>query len=41
LEKGEKNKGIEVAKKALSNGLDIKTVVIITGLSEEEIKNLK
>ncbi|MBY0757201.1 Rpn family recombination-promoting nuclease/putative transposase [Clostridium sardiniense] len=41
LEKGEKNKGIEVAKKALSNGLDIKTVAIITGLSEEEIKNLK
>lgn len=39
--KGEKNKSIEIAKKALSSGLDIKTVSAITGLSENEIENLK
>ncbi|MBM7835630.1 Rpn family recombination-promoting nuclease/putative transposase [Clostridium sardiniense] len=41
LEQGEKNKSIEVAKKALNNGLDIKTVAIITGLSESEVEELK
>ncbi|WP_338631782.1 Rpn family recombination-promoting nuclease/putative transposase [Clostridium baratii] len=41
LEQGEKNKSIEIAKKALSSGLDIKTVSAITGLSENEIENLK
>lgn len=34
----EKNKSIEIAQKALSNELDIKTVSIITGLSENLIK---
>ena len=41
LEQGEKNKSIEIAKKALSSGLDIKTVSAITGLSENEIEKLK
>ncbi|MBY0757468.1 Rpn family recombination-promoting nuclease/putative transposase [Clostridium sardiniense] len=41
LQQGVKHEKIEVAKKALSNGLDIKTVSIITGLRENEIKKLK
>ena len=34
---GEKNKAIEIAKNSLKQGLDIKTIKTITGLSEEEI----
>lgn len=37
---GENNKAIEIAKKLLSKGLDIKEIIEITGLTEEEIKKL-
>ena len=41
LEEGAKQEKIDIAKKALSSGLDIKTVSEITGLSENEIEKLK
>jgi predicted transposase/invertase (TIGR01784 family) len=40
LEKGEKQAKIEIAKNSLSLGLDINTVLKLTGLTIEEIKNL-
>jgi len=40
-EDGEKNKAIEIAKTSFSQGLDIKTISLITGLSIEEIEKLR
>ena len=40
MQKGEKQAKIEIAKKSLDMGLDIKTVSNLTGLSVEEIKKL-
>lgn len=39
--KGERKKSIEVAKNLLNAGIDIVTISKSTGLSEEEIKNIK
>ncbi|WP_338631903.1 hypothetical protein [Clostridium baratii] len=33
-----KNKSIEIAEKSLRNGLDMQTISMITGLSENGIK---
>jgi len=38
---GEKNKAIEIAKNSLKQGLDMKTIETITGLSKEEIEKLR
>jgi len=38
---GERNKQIEIAIKSLKKGLDIEVISDITGLSVEEIKELK
>jgi len=38
---GEKAKAIEVAKKSLSENIDVKTIALITGLSIKEIEALK
>ena len=40
IEKGEKNKAIEIAK-SLLDVLDLETIALKTGLSEDEITNLK
>ncbi len=41
LKQGERNKAIEMVKKALVKGLDIKTISELTGLSESEIDSVK
>ncbi len=41
IEKGEKQKAIEIAKKSLLKGLDIEIVADLTGLSIEDIKKIK
>ena len=41
IEKGQKNKSLEIAKKMLENKTDIELIKEFTGLSEEEINNLK
>ena len=41
IKEGEKNKQIEIAKKLLQENIDIKIIISVTGLSEEELKNLK
>ncbi|MDT7918857.1 Rpn family recombination-promoting nuclease/putative transposase [Clostridium perfringens] len=41
IEKGENKKAIEIAKNAINNNLDDNTIKIITGLSLEEIKELR
>ncbi len=38
--KGKQEKAIEIAKNALSMGLNIEQIIKLTGLSEEEIKKL-
>ena len=38
--KGQKKEKIEIAKVSLKQGLDIKTIAIITGLTEKEIEKL-
>ena len=38
---GEKSKQLEIAKKSLEQNLDINVISTITGLSIEEINNLK
>ena len=38
---GEKNKGIEVAKKLLNRKVPIDEIVEITGLNKDEIEELK
>ena len=37
---GEKNKAYEIAMKSLQQGLDLETIKIITGLTDDEIVNL-
>ena len=41
LKEGEKKAKIEIAKISLKQGLDIKTISLITGLAENEIKEIK
>lgn len=41
IEKGENKKAIEIAKNAINNNLDHNTIKIITGLSLEEIEELR
>ena len=41
IEKGSYAKAIETARKSLSMGLPIETIMELTGLSEEEIEQLK
>ena len=41
IDKGKKVREIEIAKKSLAQGLDINTVSKITGLTKEEIENLR
>ena len=41
IKEGEKNKQIEIAKKLLQENVDIQIIISVTGLSEEELKNLK
>ena len=38
---GKKNTQIEIAKKLLQENIDLKIIISITGLSEDEIKSLK
>jgi len=40
-EEGRQEGKLEVTKKLLNKGMDIKTISEITGMSEEEIKNLR
>ena len=40
IEQGEKQKAIEVARNCIKQGLDIETIRNITGLSDEEIKDI-
>ncbi len=40
IEKGVEKAQVEIAKNALSEGVDIKTIELITGLSREEIEKL-
>ena len=40
LEKGERKKQIEVAKKLLENKIDIDIIIKTTGLTKEEIENI-
>jgi len=40
IEEGEKKKAYEIAKKSLGQGLDLETIKMITGLSDEELKNI-
>ena len=41
LEKGMKNGKIEIARKMLAKGMDEATVMDMTGLTAEEIKQMK
>ena len=41
LKEGKKSKQLEIAKKSLEQNLDINVISTITGLSIEEINNLK
>ena len=41
LEEGEKKKAIEIAKNCLENKIDAKTISTITGLTIDEINDLK
>ena len=41
VEQGERNKSCEVAKKALQAGIPVKTISLMTGLTEKEIKDLQ
>lgn len=41
LKEGAKHQKIEIAKKMLENKMDIETIAKLTGLTKEEIKNLK
>jgi len=40
IKKGEKKKALEIALKSLSQGLDLETIKIITGLTDTELENL-
>ena len=41
IEIGEKKAKIEIAKNAINNGIDIDTIVLLTGLNKETIENLR
>ena len=41
IEQGEKNKQIDIAKKMLKRNLEVDDIVDITGLTKEEVNNLK
>jgi predicted transposase/invertase (TIGR01784 family) len=41
IEKGAKNREIEIARTSLAQNIDISTISLITGLTIEEIENLK
>ena len=41
IETGEKNKQLEIAKKLLNNNVSIEVIINSTGLSIEELENLK
>ena len=41
IEEGSNNKSKEIAKKMLDEGIDTETVINVTGLTEEEIKQIK
>ena len=40
MQKGAKQKQIEIAKKMLENKMDIETIIKITGLTRKEIEKL-
>ena len=40
IEKGERQKALETARKMMSRGMDIATIADLTGLSEEDIRSL-
>ena len=40
MQKGAKQKQIEIAKKMLEDKMDIETIIKITGLTKEEIEKL-
>ena len=40
METGAKEKAIEIAKNGLENGVDIQTIILMTGLTEEEVRSL-
>ena len=40
IQKGAKQKQIEIAKKMLKNKMDIDTIIELTGLAREEIEKL-
>ncbi len=40
MEKGKKEEKIEIVRNALKNNIDIKTISLITDLSEKDIKKL-
>ena len=40
IQKGAKQKQIEIAKKMLKNKMDIDTIIELTGLAQEEIEKL-
>lgn len=40
-EEGRKEEKIEVAKKAIENKVDIETIILITGLSKEEVLDIQ
>ncbi len=40
IQKGAKQKQIEIAKKMLENKIDIDTIIKLTGLAREEIEKL-
>ena len=41
LEKGMNKRSLEIARKMLANGMDVATVMEITGLSESQLQQLK
>ena len=41
IKKGEEKAKIEIAKNSLKNGLDIDTIILLTGLDKEIIENLR
>ncbi|SFV62817.1 hypothetical protein MNB_SV-9-1231 [hydrothermal vent metagenome] len=41
IKEGKKEEKIEIAINSLANGLDIKTISLITGLTIDEINSLK
>ncbi len=41
MEKGMNKRSLEIARKMLANGMDVATVMEITGLSESQLQQLK